>query len=239
MPPLLDDQLHHILVVLHLDRMHVSLGMTLVRHVDQKAVPPLDHLPHTQISLDLRVLAVGRVDDVVALELSPVLDEPVGDEQRNIVLPLVTRRGTEHDPSVVFGDLEERLHPGPRTHQTLLIKYEERSDLVLILVDVVPAVYVDPGAQNMAFLAGTDTELGSLLHPVELVPLPRSGDDIDVHVMLDRRQVADHTSENMGEVESQRRHGLASSYTSQQDFSARQLANRLLLMRAKLDCHIF
>ena len=66
--------------------------------------------------------------------------EPVGDEDRNIILPGIARRGREQKPVIRFYDFEERLGPGAIPHHPLFIKDKEGVLDVNVLTNVVPGV---------------------------------------------------------------------------------------------------
>ena len=70
-------------------------------------------------------------------KLGTVLVESIGDEERNIVFPLITRCGGQHDPLIVLGHLNKRLCPSAVTHHPLLVKNKECTLDIDVLMDVV------------------------------------------------------------------------------------------------------
>jgi hypothetical protein len=118
--------------------MNMPYCVSFVGHVDQDAVPQPVELVHAQVTLELGVATVMvAVDTVLTLELGPVGVEAVSDEQRNIVFRRVAGCGTQHDPTIVLSDLDERLRPSARPDDTLLIKYDEVTGDAIVLRHVV------------------------------------------------------------------------------------------------------
>src|SRR4051794_2734967 len=93
-----------------------------IAHVDQDLVTVLTQLPLVQITLDLGKLGEGCIDDMFADELGFVLVEAVGDEDRYVVHPGVTRGCAEQDPLIRLGDLEKGLDPLTTADKALLIE---------------------------------------------------------------------------------------------------------------------
>ncbi len=117
--------------------MNMTLGVTLVRHLDQDGITQSLELAHVQVSLEAREFTVVAVDAVLSLELGTVLVETVGQEERNIILRDVTGCSAQHDPLVLQGHFDKRLRPSSRPNDTLLVKYDERVLDVIVLGHVV------------------------------------------------------------------------------------------------------
>ena len=61
-------------------------------HVHEDFVAQSHKPPDVQISVNLRILCPEPIDYVVSLELSFILEESIGYEDWNIVLPFITGR---------------------------------------------------------------------------------------------------------------------------------------------------
>lgn len=113
----------------------------------------------------LRVWYVRLILDMSFLEFRTILVETVGNKDRNIVEPGITRCCSKKDPVVSLGDEDKRFRPGPRSNNPLFVEYEEGIFHVLILVDVVPRVDVQYTG-NRSVLRSPYAKLGELLFPV-------------------------------------------------------------------------
>lgn len=80
---------------------------------------------------------------------------------------------------ILLGNLEEGLSPGASADQTLFIEDEEGILYVLVLLNIVPRIH-SQYAMHRPVGFGTDTETYEGAFPVEVVPLPRSSDDVYV-----------------------------------------------------------
>src|SRR5678809_1200441 len=78
-----------LLVILNGNMLDVSDRVAVVGHLHQDAVTQLDKTPHTDVPIDLGVLGIWLVDYVLSLEVGPVVVEPVGYEDGNVVHPSV------------------------------------------------------------------------------------------------------------------------------------------------------
>ena len=121
----------------------MALSFALVRDVYKyRITQPLKSLyPHKPI--DLREVTEVLIHNMLVLEFGNVTIETIRNEHRRIVKPCISRRSTQQDPLIRPCDLIECLHPRPRPHKTLLIEDKERISDICILLDVVPAVYVN------------------------------------------------------------------------------------------------
>src|SRR5690606_7513182 len=108
------------------------------------------------------------VDDMRPCELRLVLVEAVRKKYREIVHPHIARCSREQDPVVLFGNLEEGLHPCSIPDETLFVKYEERILDFCVLGDVVPGVHLEC---SVNVLLAHDAELLEVSDPVQLVTL--------------------------------------------------------------------
>jgi hypothetical protein len=120
---------------------------------------------------------------VLTNEVSPVLEEPVGDEDRNVVHPRVSGRSGQQDPGVVLHDLEERLDPFSATNQSLLVEDEDGTLNVRVLVQIVPRIDRENTADRFVGVL-TYRHSGKLFLPVLAISLTRRGDDVDVLVRM-------------------------------------------------------
>src|SRR4051812_11724709 len=118
----------------------------------------------------LRVACVSCVDNMLLLELRPVTVETVGDEDGNVVQPVIARGSAEQDPAVMTSDLQEGPYPFARPNQALLVEDEEATLDVRILIDVVPAVDRQDTGDRPGHLL-THAVGSELAIPVEAVPL--------------------------------------------------------------------
>lgn len=139
-PSFLEDHLVFFPVPLTVDVHRMASGMTLVRHVDCDGFEMPSKRLCLQVTVHLRKLSVRAEHDMTTCEFGTRLVEPVGDEERYVVHPSVTRCGTEKDPLVFLGDPEKRLDPRSMSHDPLLIEDEECVSDVLVGVQVLPGV---------------------------------------------------------------------------------------------------
>src|SRR5436190_158954 len=130
----------------------------------------LDEFVDAGIAEDLGEPSEGGVYHVLTYELSTVLVESVSNEHRDIIHPCVPRGSTKKYPVVVLSDLLESANPGSRTNKPLLIKYEEGTFYVLVLLDVVPAVNGKQTVES-SVLRLSNTNTGGLSFPIFRVAL--------------------------------------------------------------------
>lgn len=112
--------------------------------------------------------------------------EPVGDEDRNIILPGIARRGREQKPVIRLYDFEERLGPGAIPHHPLFIKDKEGVLDVNVLTNVVPGVDDHFVFVVVGLRSGGEQERSQIALPFTGVPFSCSGDDVEVSGILHR-----------------------------------------------------
>src|SRR5690606_8567093 len=121
-PALLRDRVEELFLVIDVDVMLVSSRMSNVWHRHGDLATQTFQLSLLKISLDLGELRPGAVDDMRPCELRLVLVEAVRKKYREIVHPHIARCSREQDPVVLFGNLEEGLHPCSIPDETLFVK---------------------------------------------------------------------------------------------------------------------
>lgn len=147
---------------------------TLYNQVHQDLISETFQFLRSDVSFDLGVLRETIEHAVLALEVCLVLDESIGLEHWYVVRPSVRWRCRQQDPSVVLGDLVERLDPLSTPDKVLLIENEEAPHDVDVLLDVVPAV---DRHSNLTRLVLADGEFRQFLFPFQRITLLGGGDD--------------------------------------------------------------
>ena len=93
------------------------------------------------VSIDLWELREAGIYDVTPNELCSIFIEAIGHKDGNIVHPIVPGCRRQHDPPIVFGNLEKSLDPSPASDQTLFVKNEECIFYFFVAKDVVPRIH--------------------------------------------------------------------------------------------------
>ena len=157
----------------------MPLGVRGVVHLHQEPVTVGLEPIRVDIALDLGICRVRVVNSMGPKELCLGLVEPTRHKYGDVVQPVVSWRGGEHHPTVLTGYLVERLDPGSRTHEALLIKYEHGPSDLGVLLDVVPGIDRDRLTQPASGLPRHQAEQCQLLFPLKAVALLRGGDDVE------------------------------------------------------------
>ena len=114
---------------------------TVKRHIYQNGIPQPSQFRFSDIMIDLGELCdILGIYHMFLIELGSVAEESIGDEQRNIIAPAVSRGGGKKNPSVASGDPQKAFHPYAVTDHPLFVKYKEGVPYIRIFLDVVPAV---------------------------------------------------------------------------------------------------
>lgn len=116
----------------------MSNGSPHIRHLHKDSLFLSSQAPNSRIPFDFREFSVAAVDDVLSLELGTILVESVRHEYRDIIEPIITRRGTKQDPPVFLRDLKEYRRPFTAAHETLFIKDEESPLDIPVFSNVLP-----------------------------------------------------------------------------------------------------
>lgn len=91
-------------------------------------------------SINFGKLAESIEDDVFLEELGSVSVEAIGNEYWDVIKPRITWSCAKEYPRVLLCDFDKRFRPGPRPHEPLFVKDEERILDLRVFLDVVPAV---------------------------------------------------------------------------------------------------
>ena len=224
-PSVLEDALEGVLVVSDGHNMRFPFGLLGSFHGDENIIADLRQSILTDPLVNLRILAPTGIYRVHLLELTFVLVEPIGDEHGHVVAPRVSRSRGQQYPSVMLGDLEERLGPRTIADDTLLVEYKERVLDIGVLLDVVPRIHGDGDATHERVLAGGQSEFDEFVAPFTGITFTGRGDDIEIRTAVDRtigvavRVRTDFVSAFLTQKIYKGGDGLAGSNTSTQNLS--------------------
>lgn len=185
-PSVLEDALEGVLVVSDGHNMRFPFGLLGSFHGDENIIADLRQSILTDPLVDLRILAPTGIYRVHLLELPFVLVEPIGDEHGHVVAPRVSRSRGQQYPSIMLGDLQERLGPRTIADDTLLVKYKERVLDIGVLLDVVPRIHGHGDATHERVLAGGQSEFDEFVAPFTGITFAGRGDDIEIRTAVDR-----------------------------------------------------
>ena len=102
----------------------------------------------------------------------------IGNEDRNVVLPCVSRCCRQQNPIICLGDFEKCFCPGSIANHPLLVKYKEGVFNFRILSDVVPGIHNHSILVVVAVLMSREEERSQFPLPLTGIPFPGGGDDV-------------------------------------------------------------
>ena len=167
----------------------VGNRLALEVHGHQDLIPEPNQPASIAVAVDLRILGPPVIDHMLIHKVGLIAIEPIGNEDWNIILPGVARRGRQQNPVIGFDDFEEGLGPGSITNHPLLVKYKEGILDVHILGDVVPGVDNHFILVVIGLRSGGEQEWSQVALPFTGIPLARRGDDIKVPGVLHRNVI--------------------------------------------------
>ena len=149
-------------------------------HVNQNPFPQPYQSLRVQISVDLRIFGKAAVDHMLVVEFSPISEETICDEHRNIICPAVPRRSAQKNPLIFLCDFQERLDPFTTANDSLFIKYNKRILHANVLPNIVPRVYDDRMLVNIKFRVRSHVEMSQFLVPFAGISFSSCGNDIKI-----------------------------------------------------------
>src|SRR4026207_1810963 len=161
------------------------------------------------------------IDNMVPLEFSAILVEPICNKHWDIIQPCVSWSGTKEDPVVALCDLEELGDPISTTNQPLFVEYEESPSDISVLSEIVPRVD-SKYSMRSSFKSLTNSVFNKLFLPIKGISLLGSSDDIDVSGCFPFNVVGCGNSR------------LTGADPAPEDLSVSESGKGVLLMRAEL-----